>query len=186
MYVPNWASPIDLMWDHPLLARFLTRLASFSRLILFDKRGSGSSDNVSIDALATVEDWTDDIATVMDAVGSERAALVGATVGCPIAMLFAATRPERTSALVLINASARRLADSDYPGVDPERADDLTADFRSAWGTDAVMRARRAEHGRRRSVPALVHALLPSRQPTDMAAAVFPPILPRTSARRSR
>ncbi|MET1001667.1 MAG: adenylate/guanylate cyclase domain-containing protein [Acidimicrobiia bacterium] len=139
VYVPNWASPIDLIWDHPLVARFLTRLASFSRLILFDKRGSGSSDNVSVDALATLEDWTDDIATVMDAVGSERAALVGATVGCPISMLFAATRPERTSALVLINASARRLADSDYPGVDPERADDLTADFRSAWGTDAVV-----------------------------------------------
>jgi len=139
VYVPNWASPIDLIWDHPLVARFLTRLASFSRLILFDKRGSGSSDNVSVDALATLEDWTDDIATVMDAVGSERAALVGATVGCPISMLFAATRPERTSAPVLINASARRLADSDYPGVDPERADDLTADFRSAWGTDAVV-----------------------------------------------
>jgi len=139
VYVPNWASPIDLMWDHPWSAQFLWRLASFSRLILFDKRGSGSSDHVAPDALATLEDWADDIATVMDAVGSERAALVGSTVGCPIAILFAATHPERTSALVVINGTARMLADRDYAGLQPESVDERVDNFRASWGTAGVL-----------------------------------------------
>jgi class 3 adenylate cyclase/pimeloyl-ACP methyl ester carboxylesterase len=138
VYVPNWASPIDLAWDQPLLARFLSRLASFSRLILFDKRGSGSSDHVPVDALATIENWTDDIVTVMNAVSSERAALVASLVGSPIAMLFAATRPERTSALVVINGTARILADQDYPGIPPESVDGLVATFRISWGSERV------------------------------------------------
>ena len=139
VYVPNWASPIDLIWDHPLSARFLTRLASFSRLILFDKRGSGSSDHVPLDALATLEDWTEDIVTVMDAVGSERAALVGAFVGSPIAMLFAATHPQRTTALVIVNGSARMMADDDYPGIASEDLDARLATFRATWGTEAMV-----------------------------------------------
>ena len=140
VYVPNWASPIDLIWDHPAPARFLARLATFSRLILFDKRGSGSSDNVTLDALATLEDWTDDIVTVMDAVGSRQAVLAGAIVGSPIAVLFAATHPDRTSALVLINATARLLADRDYAGIPSEGLEERVAAFRAMWGTEAVVR----------------------------------------------
>jgi class 3 adenylate cyclase len=140
VYVPNWASPIDLSWDHPWFSYFLSRLASFSRLIIFDKRGSGSSDHVAPDALATIEDWTDDIVTVMDAVGSDRAALVGSVVGCPIAMLFAATRPDRTSALVVINGTARMLADHEYPGLEPDSVDSRVAAFASSWGTEQVAR----------------------------------------------
>jgi class 3 adenylate cyclase len=138
VYVPNWASPIDLSWDHPLYGHFLHRLASFSRLMLFDKRGSGSSDHVAPDALATIEDWTDDVVTVMDAVGSARAALVASIVGSPIAMLFAATRPERTSALVVINGTARMLADRDYPGLAPDSVDRRVESFRASWGTEDV------------------------------------------------
>ncbi|MDP9332784.1 MAG: adenylate/guanylate cyclase domain-containing protein [Actinomycetota bacterium] len=139
VYVPNWASPIDLIWDHPLPARFLTRLASFSRLILFDKRGSGSSDHVSFDALATLEDWTEDIATVMDAVGSERAALISVLGGCPIATFFAATYPDRVSALVLFNPTVRILADDDFAGVAPDGLEDRLAPMRAIWGTDDVV-----------------------------------------------
>ena len=139
VYVPNWASPIDLIWDHPLPAGFLTRLASFSRLILFDKRGSGSSDHVSLDALATMEDWTEDIATVMDAVGSERAALIGVLGGCPIATFFAATYPDRVSGLVLFNPTVRIMADDDSPGVAPDGLEDRLAAMRAIWGTDEVV-----------------------------------------------
>ena len=137
VYVPNWASPIDLMWEHPVIARFLTRLASFSRLILFDKRGSGSSDNVTFDALATLEDWTDDIIAVMDAIGSERAAVVGAMTGVPIVTLFAASYPDRTSALVLVNP-ARLLISDDEPGLHHDLDEEMAA-FKAAWGTEAVV-----------------------------------------------
>jgi pimeloyl-ACP methyl ester carboxylesterase len=139
VYVPNWASPIDLIWDHPLPARFLTRLASFSRLILFDKRGSGSSDHVSVDALATLEDWTEDIATVMDAVGSERAALISVLGGCPIATFFAATYPDRASALVLLNPTVGIMTDENVPGVAPDGVEDRVAAVRDIWGTDEVV-----------------------------------------------
>jgi len=138
VYVPNWASPIDLMWEHPVFARFLTRLASFSRLILFDKRGSGSSDNVTLDALATLEDWTDDIIAVMDTIGSERAAIVGAMTGVPIVTLFAASYPDRTSALVLVNPARGLFSDDDEPGLVHDLDEEMAA-FKAAWGTEAVV-----------------------------------------------
>src|SRR5215471_21757518 len=97
VYVPSWASPIDLMWEEHRYARFLSRLASFSRLIVFDKRGSGSSDHVPQGALPTLQEWSDDIRTVMDAVGSQRAAILGAGIGGWMAALFAALYPERTA-----------------------------------------------------------------------------------------
>jgi class 3 adenylate cyclase len=139
VYVPNWASPIDLIWDHPMFASFLGRLASFSRLVLFDKRGSGSSDHVAFDALATLEDWADDMVTVMDAAGSERAAVVGAMVGAPIALLFAATHPERTASLVVVNASPRALADDAYPGLPFTEVERRLEAFQAGWGTEPMV-----------------------------------------------
>ena len=139
VYVPNWASPIDLVWDHPLPARFLSRLASFSRLILFDKRGSGSSDHVSFEALATLEDWSEDIATVMTAVGSERAALVAALGGCPIVLFFTATYPDRSSALVLFNPTVGMVDDDERPGAMPVNIEERVAAVAQGWGTDAVV-----------------------------------------------
>jgi class 3 adenylate cyclase len=136
VYVPNWASPVDLMWEHPLFRGFLERLSSFGRLILFDKRGSGASDNVALDALATLENWADDIGTVMDAVGSRRAAIVGAMTGVPIAALFAATHPQRTTALVLINP-ARTLAYGDE--LESQGLDEVMDDFMANWGTPRVV-----------------------------------------------
>ncbi len=115
VYVPGWVSNIDLFWEKPKPARFLEHLASFSRLILFDKRGTGMSDRVSNDRLPTLEQRMDDVRAVLDAVGSENAALLGHSEGGSMSVLFAATYPERSRALVLVGAFAKRLRSDDYP-----------------------------------------------------------------------
>jgi pimeloyl-ACP methyl ester carboxylesterase len=104
VYVPGWISHLDLQWADPTFARFLRRLASFSRLTVFDKRGVGLSDPVG--SAPTFEDRMDDVRVVMDAVGSRRAALLGFSEGGPLASLFAATYPDRTAALVLYGTFA--------------------------------------------------------------------------------
>ncbi|MGE5408293.1 MAG: adenylate/guanylate cyclase domain-containing protein [Syntrophothermus sp.] len=108
-----WVSNLDLQWESPLLSHFFRRLGAFARVIVFDRRGVGLSDPV--DGVATLEERMDDIRAVMDAAGSERAALLGMSEGATVCMLFAATYPERTSALVLWGAMARSTADEDYP-----------------------------------------------------------------------
>src|SRR5262245_2904503 len=97
VFVPSWASNVDVMWEEPSLARFLLRLGTFSRLICFDKRGTGVSDPVPLAALPTLEQWMEDVRIVMDAVGSTRTALLGDAEGGQMAMLFAASCPERVS-----------------------------------------------------------------------------------------
>jgi pimeloyl-ACP methyl ester carboxylesterase len=104
VFVPGFVSNIDLVWDMPR-ANFLSRLASFSRLIMFDKRGTGLSDRVA--GIAHLEERMDDVRAVMDAAGSERAALFGVSEGGPMSLLFAATYPERAQALVLYGSYAR-------------------------------------------------------------------------------
>jgi pimeloyl-ACP methyl ester carboxylesterase len=113
VYVPGWLSNVEMMWENPLLARFLRRLGSFSRLIVFDKRGTGLSDRVA--ELPTLEQRMDDVRAVMDAVGSSRAALFGHSEGAAMCILFAATYPERTLALTTYGAFAKRLRSDDYP-----------------------------------------------------------------------
>jgi class 3 adenylate cyclase/pimeloyl-ACP methyl ester carboxylesterase len=98
-FAPGFISHLDLQWADPRIARFLEKLASFSRLILFERRGTGLSDPVA--APAPLEDRMDDVRAVMDAAGSERAALLGLSEGGPMSVLFAATYPERTHALIL-------------------------------------------------------------------------------------
>ena len=115
VYVPGFVSNIELMWEEPGLARFLERLASFSRLILFDKRGTGLSDPVPNDGLPTLEERMDDVRAVMDAVGSKRAALLGHSEGGNMCVLFSATHPERTIALVTFGVFAKRVYSEDYP-----------------------------------------------------------------------
>ena len=114
-FVMGWTSHIELMWKEPTLARFLSRLAAFSRLILFDKRGMGLSDRVPDDRLPSLEVRMDDARAVMDAVGSQRAIVMGFSEGGPMATLFAATYPERTIALVLFGTSACWRPTIDYP-----------------------------------------------------------------------
>ena len=115
VFVMGWISHLEYFWKHHLFASFLERLGSFSRLILFDKRGTGLSDRVPIKELPTLEQRMEDVHAVMDAVGSKRAVLIGVSEGGPMCSLFAATYPERTAGLVMIGTYAKRIRDEDYP-----------------------------------------------------------------------
>jgi serine/threonine protein kinase len=115
VFVMGWITHLEYFWQEPSFARFLRRLASFSRLILIDKRGTGLSDRVPLDQLPTLEQRMDDVRAVMEAVGSPRAALCGISEGGPMCSLFAATYPERTAALVMIGTYAKRIRDEEYP-----------------------------------------------------------------------
>jgi pimeloyl-ACP methyl ester carboxylesterase/DNA-binding CsgD family transcriptional regulator len=147
VFVMGWVSHLDYFWSEPRFARFLRRLASFSRLILFDKRGTGLSDREA--GLPTLEERTDDVRAVMDAVGSERAALLGVSEGGTMCALFAATHPERTTALIIIGGYARRLWAPDYPWA-PAREERLrfVEHVESGWGGDTRLSVR---------APSLVH-----------------------------
>jgi class 3 adenylate cyclase len=115
VYVPGWVSHVELSWELPDLVHGFERLAAFSRLILFDKRGTGMSDPVAPDRLPTLEQRMDDVRAVMDVIGSERAAFFGASEGGNMSMLFAATYPARTIALATMGCTAKRLWSEDYP-----------------------------------------------------------------------
>jgi class 3 adenylate cyclase len=135
VWVPGWVSHLEAAWEEPTLARFFERLASFSRLILFDKRGTGLSDRVPEAELPSLEVRMADVLTVCDAVGSARAALLGVSEGAPMCVLFAATHPDRTTALVLYAGYAKRLRADDYPiGVTPEANEEYIEDMRRNWG----------------------------------------------------
>jgi pimeloyl-ACP methyl ester carboxylesterase/DNA-binding winged helix-turn-helix (wHTH) protein/class 3 adenylate cyclase len=135
VFVMGWVSHLEYFWREPNFARFLNRLASFSRLILFDKRGTGLSDRVPNDQLPTLEQRMDDVRAVMDAVGSERAALCGVSEGGPMCSLFAATYPEKTLALVMIGSYAKRIRDEDYPwGPSMEEREQFLEEMREQWG----------------------------------------------------
>ncbi|HKE53846.1 MAG TPA: adenylate/guanylate cyclase domain-containing protein [Actinomycetota bacterium] len=142
VYVPGWVSNIELMWDEPGYAGFLERLASFARLITFDKRGTGLSDPVPLDQLPTLEQRMDDVRAVMDAAGSERAALLGHSEGGNMCVLFSATYPDRTTALVLVGCYAKRVRSDDYPWApapgDREREIEETE---TKWGSPDLFRA---------------------------------------------
>src|SRR5215831_12134507 len=145
--VHGWVSHLELLWDHPAAARSLRRLASFSRLILFDKRGTGLSDPVPIDQLPTLEQRMDDVRAVMDAAGSERAALMGTSEGRSMNLLFAATHPRRTEALILVGSYARLWTASDYPwGTPTEISDKLLDRIDREWGTGVMLGAIAASH----------------------------------------
>ena len=115
VYVPGWVSNVERAWEEPTLARFLGRLATFSRLIAFDKRGTGLSDRVPPASLPSLEERMDDLRAVMDAAGSQRAAVFGFSEGGNLGVLFAASHPERTRALVPFGTFAKRLRSPDYP-----------------------------------------------------------------------
>jgi class 3 adenylate cyclase len=138
LWVPGFVSNVELAWEEPLLARFLNRLASFSRLILFDKRGTGLSDRLPIEQLPTLEERLEDVIAVLDAAGSGRAALFGHSEGGNLAVLFAASNPSRTIALATAGIFAKRVWSPDYPWAPTpdQRARDIEAIERN-WGVDA-------------------------------------------------
>jgi class 3 adenylate cyclase len=135
VFVPDHPNNIEIMWEDPALSRFLERLATMGRVICFDKRGTGISDPVPLGAIPTIERWMDDITTVIDEVGCKRIAVFGHGDGGPIAMLFAATYPERTEALVLGDTFARMRHAADYPeGLSEIDADRKGKQLYERWG----------------------------------------------------
>lgn len=133
VFVPGFISHVDHVWDEPRWAGFMERLASFSRLICFDKRGTGLSDRVT--AIPTLEERMDDARAVMDAVGSGRAAFLGISEGGPMSLLFAATHPDRTLALILYGSYAL------FPTavMSPERLASFMEEVERSWGTGALV-----------------------------------------------
>ena len=176
VYVPGWVSNIEAMWEEPAMARFLHRLAAFSRLILFDKRGTGLSDRVPNDRLPSLEQRMDDVRAVLDAAGSERTALFGHSEGGNMCMLFAATYPQRTAALVTLAVFAKRIRSHDYPWAPTaEEREETARDVEQRWGAlsredveyyapsrveDEAFVARLAAYLRRSASPGAAAALL--------------------------
>ena len=131
--VPGFVSNVETTWEVSEAADFLRRLASFSRLILFDKRGTGLSDRVPMSALPGLEARMDDVRAVMDAAGSARASLFGVSEGGPMSVLFAATYPQRVDRLILYGSYARR-SDAEL-----DNGEALIRLIESEWGTGTVL-----------------------------------------------
>ena len=139
LLVPGFVSHVEHFWEDPGVARFLRRLASFSRLIFFDKRGTGLSDRVPDSHLPTLEQRMDDVRAVMDDVGSNRAALFAPSDAGAMATLFAATYPDRTAALILYGCFAASAKDPEYPwGQTPAELDRGLARWERNWGDGAM------------------------------------------------
>jgi class 3 adenylate cyclase len=140
VYVPGFVSHVEIVWEEPHAVRFIERLASFARLIIFDKRGTGLSDRVPTSELPTLEERMDDVRAVMDAVGSERAAVFGVSEGGPMSMLFAATYPERTSHLILCGTQAVFTETDDHDWLPPkEEASELGGLMLEDWGKGPLL-----------------------------------------------
>ena len=149
VFIMGWISHLEYFWQEPRFARFLQTLSSFSRLIVFDKRGTGLSDRVPLDKLPTLEQRMDDLRAVMDAADCRQAAILGVSEGGPLAAVFAATYPERTSALVMVGTYARRLRAADYPwGRTTEQRERFLEEIREQWGGPVGIEDR---------APSLVH-----------------------------
>jgi class 3 adenylate cyclase len=132
-------SHLDIIWEDPGSALFLRTLASFCRLILFDRRGAGASDPLPPDPLPPWEAYADELAAVLDEVGAERAAIMGQLDAGPTTIFFATTKPERTSALVLVHTTAKYVASTDYPmGIAAELFEALLAQVDQQWGSEAM------------------------------------------------
>ena len=145
--VPGFVSHVEYIWEEPRAADFLRCLASFSRVIMFDKRGTGLSDRVG--PVPTLEQRMDDVRAVMDAAGSRQAALFGASEGGPMSLLFAATYPARTSALIVYGSYARRGWAPDHPfGRTEEEMQTLLTAVESGWGTPVLIDTWAPSHAR--------------------------------------
>ena len=170
--VPGWLSNLEATWEDPDRDAFYRRLAQFSRLILFDKRGTGLSDRVA--ELPSLEVRMDDVRAVLDAMGSQRAALCGWSEGGPMCALFAATYPQRTSALIMVGSYPRMMAAPGYEcGRSQEQLDAFLAEIEHDWGGpvgidlrapsrsgDEAFRQRWARFLRMSASPAAAAALL--------------------------
>ena len=135
MFLLGFPSHLELQWEHPAVGRFYRRLATFSRLLLLDRRGTGLSDR---GRELHFEDILEDVIAVLDAVGSEKCALIGHHASGRAALMFAATHPERTSSVVTIAGHPATYRDDDYPwGTTPDEVDALVNEIADTWGSDA-------------------------------------------------
>jgi class 3 adenylate cyclase len=141
LFIPEFATHVEMMWDEPQYVRVLERLQTFGRLITFDKRGTGLSDPVAVADATMVENWVADATAVLDAVGSRRAAVIAAGAGVPAALMLAATHPERAIALVLLNGWVRLARADDFPiGHPPDLLEAMPDYFDTTWGTGDELR----------------------------------------------
>ncbi|MBV8296344.1 MAG: adenylate/guanylate cyclase domain-containing protein [Acidimicrobiia bacterium] len=141
LYCYGLGSHIEWWWEIPASAEIFVRLSSFSRLIVFDRRGTGASDGVPRNAIPTWEQWAEDMGAVLDAAGSTKAAIMATLDAGPMAILFAAMHPERVSALVLLNTAARYQIADDYPvGATPEAIDTIVELIVSTWASPDFLR----------------------------------------------
>lgn len=141
LFITGGVSNIDALWDEPSAVRFFDRLSQLGRVIVYDMRGSGVSDPIPGELQwLPLEDYAKDAVAVLDAVGSERAVIYGDTEGGMTALLVAATRPDRTSSLVLVNSQARLARGDDYPiGMPGRVADALSAQYLAQHGATGAM-----------------------------------------------
>lgn len=141
VYVPPFVSNVELAWEFPPIVRFYERLASFARLIVFDKRGTGLSDRVVTDEAPALEVRMDDTRAVMDAAGCERAALFGVSEGGPMSILFAASHPQRTRALVLFGCLPKYTWAPDFEigTISPDVVEQMSDAWRAVWGEGIIL-----------------------------------------------
>lgn len=140
VFLPEWMNNLEMQWQDPRLARFPTRLSTFSRVVMLNMRGIGLSDPLAQGESTTIEQWMDDISAVLDALGSTRAALLGTGIGGSLAMVFAATYPMRSSALALVNSTARSSAAPDYPfGIDQAWRERTQEQMSRSWGQAPIL-----------------------------------------------
>jgi class 3 adenylate cyclase/pimeloyl-ACP methyl ester carboxylesterase len=180
---PNWITHLEGQWEIPTIASYLNRLGSFGRVIMYDQRGTGMSDPVPLDALPTLEERMDDARIVLDEVGIERAAILGYEWGGHLAALFAATYPDRATALVLANTFVRATAADDFPwGMPKEMVQPFLAFAARTWGkvdpeiesTESLAeRERWARYQRQTASPGVVRAMTSMLFETDIR-----PVLP--------
>lgn len=136
VYIPNWTGNVEIIWEGKPFGRLIRRLSTLGRVIMFDQPGNGLSDPVPLGDLPTMEQWMDDVRIVMDAASCDHASMVASDSAVPLALLFAATHPERTKAIVLINGFARMMADADYPwGFPQSRREESIDRWLQMWGT---------------------------------------------------
>jgi pimeloyl-ACP methyl ester carboxylesterase len=134
VFIPGFVSHVEACWADARYAHFLRRIASFARLILFDRRGNGMSDPVPVQQLPTLEQRMDDVRAVMDAAGSQRAALIGVSENGQMSLLFSATHPDRTVAMVIVGTFARAAWAPDYPfGAKPEQLHSMLERIEQGW-----------------------------------------------------
>jgi class 3 adenylate cyclase/pimeloyl-ACP methyl ester carboxylesterase len=140
LFLPNWSSNLEAMWEEPSLVRYLTILSSIGRVIYFDKRGTGISDPVPIGNLPTLEQWMDDASDVLSEIGCDEVAVIGDTEGGVMAMLFAATYPQKVTSLILINTTACWKRDDDYPiGMPDDTIERVSQYVSKHWGTSKLL-----------------------------------------------